>query len=382
MKISVVIVEPRLKGDFVQELGDCIVQLKEENLCNRVISSTVFLNAVDNEVYNKYKELASEALSNQLKDLISVNYVGQPPVNGDHLAFEIHMINEKDWTLDYLDYQGYSYVRAISGSSLKGIFVSGLQCGYAGGVSAACDTVFATMDEILTREGLSFNHVVRQWNYIENILQEVQSDDVRKQHYQMFNDVRTTYYNKASFMNGYPAATGIGMVAGGVTLSFYALPETPDINVIQVDNPFQQPAFDYPDEVLVGESSVDHQAKTTPKFVRAKHIDSNGSHITLISGTASIRNEKTVAAKDMQRQLLVTLENIEHLISRRNMENSGIRNAQQEKVTYYRGYVKNISCIGDIIRKCEELLPGVPYLFLVSDICRQDLLIEIEAFSS
>ncbi|MCK4751330.1 MAG: hypothetical protein KAT15_29935, partial [Bacteroidales bacterium] len=170
--------------------------------------------------------------------------------------------------------------------------------------------------------------------------------------------------------------------AGGVTLSFYALPETPDINVIQVDNPFQQPAFDYPDEVLVGESSVDHQAKTTPKFVRAKHVKSNDSHITFISGTAAIRNEKTVAVNNMQKQLLVTLENIEHLISRSNMENSGIRNAREEKVTYYRGYVKNIKSITDIIRKCEEWLPGVPYLMLVSDICRQDLLLEIEAFSS
>ena len=117
MKISVIIVEPRLKGDFIQELGDCVDQLRSENLSNRVISTTVFLNAVDNEVYNKYKEQAIEALSNQLNEIISVNYVCQPPVNGDQLAFEIHLIDEKDWTLDYMDYQGNSYVRAFSGSS-------------------------------------------------------------------------------------------------------------------------------------------------------------------------------------------------------------------------------------------------------------------------
>jgi enamine deaminase RidA (YjgF/YER057c/UK114 family) len=382
MKISVILVEPRVKGHFEQELKDCIDQLDPGELGSRVVSTTVFLNANDNESFTAYREITSKSFDSFFKDLFSVNYVCQPPARGSFLALEIHLISENEYHLENVDHKGIRYVRARLDNTLKGIFVSGIQCGYEEGVLAACNDVFESMEAILTREGLSFNHIVRQWNYIEDILKEDEKEGIIRQHYQIFNDVRTRYYNKVSFENGYPAATGIGNKAGGVAISFYALNTAPDVRIYQVDNALQKPAYQYPDQVLVGDRSTEFKVKATPKFVRAKHVENSHGHMTFISGTASIRKEKTVAVNDMPGQLLITMENMEHLISYDTLLNSGVGSPPEERIDYYRGYVKNLDCIGEIIRKCEELLPGVPYILLVSDICRKDLLIEIEAFSS
>jgi hypothetical protein len=92
MTISVLLVEPKSKINFIQELDDCIVQLKSENLSNRVISTTVFLNTRDNDVYNKYKKITTESLGKQQTDILSVNYVCQPQSNGNNIAFEIHLL--------------------------------------------------------------------------------------------------------------------------------------------------------------------------------------------------------------------------------------------------------------------------------------------------
>ena len=63
------------------------------------------------------------------------------------------------------------------------------------------------MKAILEKEGMSFDHVVRQWNYIGNIL-EIKNG---LQNYQVFNEVRSEFYKKYRTVHGYPAATGIGM---------------------------------------------------------------------------------------------------------------------------------------------------------------------------
>ncbi|MCP4312107.1 MAG: hypothetical protein GY790_12650 [Bacteroidetes bacterium] len=382
MNISVLIVTPGLKASFYEELDDCINQLKSVVPGKRVISATLFLNASDNGEYDTYKKVACGLLTEHVKGITPLNYICQPPANGDHVAFEIHLINDQSYTLDRVEHNGLNYIRAFSGKSLKGIFASGLHCSYSEGVRLSYDTVLASMTEILNREGLSFNHVVRQWNYIEEIVTETKIDGVVKQHYQVFNDIRSKYYGKVDFDNGYPAATGIGCVSGGVTISFYALTELSGAKVIPVDNPDQQPAYLYPDQVLVGGYSAEYNYKTTPKFVRAKHVKMDSGHITFISGTASIRREKTVAPDSMYEQLLVTIENMESLISDNNLKNCGVVDSRGEKISYYRAYVKDTSCIDEITRKCEELLPGIPNLLLVSDICRKGLLIEIEAFAS
>ena len=381
MDLSVFVVKPELKGEFSEELRSCINQLKSEDFKKRVISTTVFLNALNNQEYNACKALVSGSIESNLDHISSINYIGQPPANGDKLAIELHLLNNQDVELERVSFAGHSYMRSQSYGVLKGIFVSGIHFSYQNGIEEAYESAYASMASILEKEGLSFNNIVRQWNYIEQILQLVNVEGLSRQNYQVFNDVRSKYYGQVEFEHGYPAATGIGCIAGGVTLSFYALPESSDCTILPVDNPFQEPAFHYPDQVLVGESRAELKAKTTPKFVRAKHIETPAGHLTFISGTAAIRKELTVGQNNMKEQLRITFENIEALISRDNLRQSGVEEASQEKIAFYRGYVKGTAQMDEIERECEALLPGVPYLMLVSDICRNDLLIEIEAYS-
>jgi len=381
MDLSVFVVKPELRGEFSEELDNCINQIKSKDFENRIISITVFLNALSNQEYNANKALVSGLIDSDLDYISSVNYICQPPANGDKLAMELHLLNDLDVELERVSHAGLSYIRSLSSGILKGIFVSGIHYSYQNGIEEAYESAFSSMASILEKEGMSFNNIVRQWNYIEQILQLTNVAGVSRQNYQVFNDVRSTYYGRVKFDHGYPAATGIGCIAGGVTLSFYALQESDECAIYQVDNPFQEPAFQYPDQVLVGESRAELVAKTTPKFVRAKHIETPAGHLTFISGTAAIRKELTVGLNNMQEQLRITFENIEALISRENLNQSGVEEASQEKIAFYRGYVKGTARMDEIERECELLLPGVPYLMLVSDICRDDLLIEIEAYS-
>lgn len=382
MDLTVLVIKPELKGEFSDELDNCINQLKAKDLMDRVISTTVFLNVLNNRDYYTYKEVVSRAFESHIREGSSISYICQPPANGDQIAIELHLLNDQGMELERLSLSGVSYVRTKLAGSLNGVYVSGIYFSYENGIEDAYESAFSTMASILEKEGLSFNNIVRQWNYIEQILQVVKEGGVGRQNYQVFNDVRSKYYGRVEFNHGYPAATGIGCIAGGVTLSFYALPESTDSDILPVDNPYQEPAFSYPDKVLVGESLAEFEAKTTPKFVRAKHIETAAGHLTFISGTAAIRKEKSVALDSVQKQLRITFENIEALISKENLGQSGVEEAQQEKITYYRGYVKGTTRMDEIEKECEALLPGVPYLMLVSDICRNDLLIEIEAYSS
>ena len=81
----------------------------------------------------------------------------------------------------------------------------------------------------------------QQWNYIENIVGTFtdSESEVVKQNYQQFNDVRSQYYGRSDFSQGYPAATGIGMNTGGVVIDFIALHPAPGQIILPLSNPRQ-----------------------------------------------------------------------------------------------------------------------------------------------
>ena len=63
---------------------------------------------------------------------------------------------------------------------------------------------------LLSKTGFSLGDIIRQWNYIEGILQY----DGPHQHYQIFNEIRTKFYGDLFKEKGYPAGTGIGIKRG------------------------------------------------------------------------------------------------------------------------------------------------------------------------
>ena len=102
---------------------------------------------------------------------------------------------------------------------------------------------------------------------------------------------------------------------------------------------------------------------------------------TFVSGTASVVNQQTVHAGDAALQTEQTVENIAKLIAPENLVRHGLpgAGASLRDLAKLRVYVKRHEDYGACREVVERMLPGVPVLYLRADMCRPELLVEIEA---
>ena len=100
-----------------------------------------------------------------------------------------------------------------------------------------------------------------------------------------------------------------------------------------------------------------------------------------ISGTASITASETQHIGNTAKQTEETLLNIATLISAENFANAGFAGfgAKLTDLAVVRAYVKHAADYEIVRRECEKQLPGVPVVYTVGDVCRDDLLVELEA---
>jgi enamine deaminase RidA (YjgF/YER057c/UK114 family) len=232
------------------------------------------------------------------------------------------------------------------------------------------------MVAILENEKMSLNNLIRQWNYIGNIL------DVKDgyQNYQIFNEVRNDYYSRFRTVKGYPAATGVGMKHGGVILDFCAVDLNDSLKIKAVENPNQVNAYNYGQQVLMGLRDKDKSTKHAPQFERALLVANNHDAYLHISGTASIIGQETIGKDDIGKQTVVTLENIKKLTETERLRSIISDPAiSHEKYSLFRIYIKNQSDFNIVRRICNEQFPKIPAIYIEADICRDDLLMEIEA---
>ena len=220
---------------------------------------------------------------------------------------------------------------------------------------------FRFLGDVLRREGFPLNSIIRQWNYIERIT----AFDGQDQHYQAFNNARSDFYSKTEWTNGYPAATGIGANLGGILIDVDAVVfTTPDAFATPIDNKLQVAAHAYSEQVL----EVARQKKTTPKFERAKSMSFQDRKLIYISGTAAIRGEESLKGVGLERQLRITMENIAELIA-------------DAKLVKLRVYLKNKSDYEEAERLMNTYGLNIPISYMWADVCRDELLIEIEGIA-
>ena len=100
--------------------------------------------------------------------------------------------------------------------------------------------------------------------------------------------------------------------------------------------------------------------------------------VIYISGTAAIKGEESAKELNAEQQASLTLDNIEQLIAIENLNRHGIHNIKEMKLLYYRVYVKNGSDFKSVENAVEKRVKNAPYLILEADICRPELLVEIE----
>ncbi|GAA1260175.1 hypothetical protein GCM10009677_09250 [Sphaerisporangium rubeum] len=212
---------------------------------------------------------------------------------------------------------------------------------------------------------LGYPHLARMWNMVHRINEpDGRGGDV----YGRFCQGRAMAFERGGVpAEMLPAATCVGSHGGGV--AFYML-ATRTTRPVHIENPRQTPAYRYPPKYGV----------RAPSFARATYLaEPGGTGRLFVSGTASIVGSETVHIGDMARQTTTTLENIAVLVGRENLLRYGIdADLSLRDLDGVKVYVKHKADIPVARRICEEAFgPGVAYVNV--DICRDDLLVEIEA---
>lgn len=309
-----------------------------------------------------------------------ISYVSQKPLCEEcGMILEIHeVLREKEDCLAYKQLNNTPYI-ILTGKEGRLLFVGAVSgSDVNSSVQEQSREIFMEIQKVLDAEKMPVNAIVRQWNYLERITEF----DGKLQRYQTFNDVRSVFYGQMEWAYGYPAATGIGTRYGGVQVELQAfLPKQGAKVPVALDNHLQIAAHAYSQQVLLGEQGSGLQKKTTPKFERAKLMFTPSAKVIYISGTAAIRGESSLIDADIQGQTLTTLENIEHLISVESQRNAGIREQGEAEIENFRIYVKHIEDMENCKAIVSQRYPDVPVVYVEADICRDELLVEIEGIA-
>lgn len=387
MHLSFQIISPEYQGSVADQAESCIEKIQSYLSFNNksILGITVFVNADKNVLLEQKQLIFEHLIEEKFNQPFPTAYIAEPCTEGYDYLVEIHAVeNHKDgFILKYKDDDDFVYAILEGENSEKYLFVTGISKFYKdNNVTQSTKEAFKQMKQLLKNEGMDVSNIYRQWNYIEGIIQTTDENGQLSQNYQDFNDVRAKYYDRYQFTNGYPAATGIGTIAGGINISFYAHKGTNDTIISSVKNPLQTEAFDYSEEVLIGEKSEENYCKAAPKFDRAKYLKSQGDEYIFISGTAAIRGEETLAINNVKEQTDITIKNMLELLKKESLTLSGIESDNSGyEVKYIKVYVKNKHEKLNIKEVCDYYFPNIPKAFVIADVCRDNLLVEIEGIA-
>ncbi len=240
---------------------------------------------------------------------------------------------------------------------------------------------FVKMRAEVESNGFLTPQIFRTWIYQGRIvLPEGENDETQR--YKELNRARSDFFYGTRFLEEYlpknapfgavyPASTGIGADDVDVALSCQTInTDRADCVVAPLENPNQTPAFDY----------AEFYSPKSPKFSRAVAVKFNERCAVYVSGTASIVDQETVFIGDPVGQTNQTLDNIAALISGSNLKKYGVDgfDAELSDLAVARVYVKRREDEAAIRAVCEKRLAGVPTIYTFADVCRDDLLVEIE----
>lgn len=340
--------------------GMCSELLRLTAEKKNMLKITIFNAPSDSEEYFHNLRLLKAAVNKQFgKDAPLVAYVAQPCLTAKMAAEITYLPEESD--IRHERYNGYTL---LHGDGFCELITEGITPhSTTGSIKEQSDDIFAQLGDVLAKNNFDISDIYRQWNYIEQIT--LMSDG--RQNYQEFNDARSRFYNCTKWTNGYPAATGIGSSCGGVMVEVYAIKGEKVVNHA-IDNPLQTSAHSYSQRVLTGIS--DEPQRTTPKFERARIVGDN----VYISGTAAIRGEDSLALDNAAEQTAETMQIIKQLVAPENIPVT----VKGSNYTLLRVYIKNGKDAPEVIRFMDENYPDIPKHYLKADVCRPELLVEIE----
>lgn len=210
-------------------------------------------------------------------------------------------------------------------------------------------------------------HPLRLWNYLPRI----NADGGGLERYQQFNVGRQLAFLDAGrpAFEGAPAACALGRPDGGLSLRFLAGTAAPR----PLENPRQVPAWRYSRRF----------GPRSPTFSRAALAPLGEGRVALwVSGTASIVGEDSCHAGDLAAQVKETVANLRAVLA---AANAALRPASGHPGLSLPGmsftaYVRHAADGAAALAHFAESLGAEPdCVLLQADICRAELLVEIEA---
>lgn len=262
------------------------------------------------------------------------------------------------------------HIWAVSGTSIKPLSFNGRSagtvfddgyvqyCRLAGllppdvqaGRPEQAAAVFSQMDVLLDHAGMTFGDVLRTWFYNDSILSW----------YRDFNGVRNKFFQQKKVYEGLlPASTGIGgrnLLGAALICGLIAIKtDSQDVTAFEVPSPMQSPAPQY------GSS-----------FSRAVELELPDLRRMYVSGTASIdEHGKSVFLDDAVAQVRQTMEVVQTILRSREMD--------WGDVTRSLVYFKRAKDAPLFRKYCDENgIPSFPAIIVENDVCRDELLFEIE----
>lgn len=227
-------------------------------------------------------------------------------------------------------------------------------------VQRAYHDLFQTLRET------GFQHPLRLWNYLPHINAELGG----LERYRHFNQGRQQAFLEAgqAAFEGAPAACALGTHGGPLCIRVLAGRRP----VVPLENPRQVSAYRYPQDY----------GPRAPTFSRAALADmGDGRLLLLVSGTASIVGHATLHAGDPRAQLNETLDNLQAIVDVANSHGTATFRLQDLQCTVYLRHADQLDVVrGALVQRLGAAVPLLRHaVYLQADICRKDLLVEIEA---
>jgi chorismate lyase / 3-hydroxybenzoate synthase len=225
-------------------------------------------------------------------------------------------------------------------------------------IETAAADAYERLSSFLTSSG--FPHLLRTWNYLDAVT-EGEGDQERYRRFCVGRVRGLQTLDEAAL----PAATCIGRFDGVRRLQVYWLsarePGTP------LENPRQVSAFRYPRQY----------GPQSPSFSRALLPPLATGLPLLQSGTAAIVGHVSQHTGSWQEQLEETLTNLQSLVDTARRQRPDLP-PQLGAASLLKVYVRDAANLSAVAERMAQL-PGSPvYVVLHAEVCRAELLVEIE----
>ncbi len=321
-------------GNILKKMG---AQIFEE----RIFSTEGSMEIITSMRKNAYGDL---------DDGVSPTYLIVPGgMHNEISGVQIHAVRGSKKP-EVLRLKGSACGRVFNCGSKKYITLSGISAGETDDAKLQALAVFENANSVLRQMGGDMHSVVRTWIWLKDITTW----------YKDFNDIRNRFYTKQGLIKNniqphLPASTGIGIsLTGGAkcALDLFAVTGVKNPVKFLLEGGEQKAAFEY-----------------GSAFSRASRAVTPGGETVFVSGTAAVNSKgETEHIGDIQAQINSTISHVRAILKDMN--------CNEKDVVHMIAYCKTEE-VKKIFDLMQDELPW-PRLVVISEICRDELLFEIE----